>query len=233
MRRRRKADGTPWVVGVENPDTDSGKAYLATVELADNCVVTSGDYQRYYEVDNQRYCHIIDPHTNMPPDFFLLLPYRLRIPGLPMHYRPPCLIWATRKGWRWWRRCRTWRPCGLERMEKFAIPADLKPMKKNDVILIAVLLAFALAAFGGVSIRSALTTNEPEAVVYLDGEEWGRYPLSKDTEVEIRQEGDHYNILQIRRGKQILRQPPARIESVSITVRSIDRERVWYVCRTG
>lgn len=65
-----KADGTPWVVGVENPDTDSGKAYLATVELADNCVVTSGDYQRYYEVDNQRYCHIIDPHTNMPPDFF-------------------------------------------------------------------------------------------------------------------------------------------------------------------
>ena len=116
----------------------------------------------------------------------------------------------------------------MERMEEFAIPADLKPMKKNDVILIAVLLAFALAAFGGVSIRSALTTNEPEAVVYLDGEEWGRYPLSKDTEVEI-----IIIFCKSGRGKQILRQPPARIESVSITVRSIDRERVWYVCRTG
>lgn len=65
-----KADGTSWVVGVENPDTDSGKAYLATVELADGCLVTSGDYQRYYEVDNVRYCHIIDPDTNMPPTYF-------------------------------------------------------------------------------------------------------------------------------------------------------------------
>lgn len=65
-----KADGTPWVIGVENPDTDSDEAYLATVELSDGCLVTSGDYQRYYEVEGQRYCHIIDPDTNMPPAYF-------------------------------------------------------------------------------------------------------------------------------------------------------------------
>lgn len=65
-----KADGTSWGVGVENPDTDSDKAYIATVKLADGCLVTSGDYQRYYEVDNVRYCHIIDPDTNMPPTYF-------------------------------------------------------------------------------------------------------------------------------------------------------------------
>ncbi len=89
----------------------------------------------------------------------------------------------------------------MERMEKSAIPAGLKPMKKNDVILIAVILVLALAVFGGVSFYSTLTTNEPQAVVYLDGEEWGRYPLSKDATVEIRQENERYNILQIREGK--------------------------------
>lgn len=65
-----KADGTPWVVGVENPDMDSDMAYVATMELTDGCIVTSGDYQRYYEVDGKRYCHIIDPSTNMPPEYF-------------------------------------------------------------------------------------------------------------------------------------------------------------------
>lgn len=117
----------------------------------------------------------------------------------------------------------------MERMEEFAIPADLKPMKKNDVILIAVLLAFALAAFGGVSIRSALTTNEPEAVVYLDGEEWGRYPLSKDTEVEIRQEGDHYNILQIREGKADITAASCP-DRICVNHRPVNRQGESLVC---
>lgn len=73
-------------------------------------------------------------------------------------------------------------------------------MKKNDVILVIALLAFALAAFGGVSLYSRLSTNKPEAVVYLDGVEQGRYPLSEDTTVEIRQ-GVGWNILQIQDGK--------------------------------
>lgn len=73
-------------------------------------------------------------------------------------------------------------------------------MKKNDVILVIALLAFALAAFGGVSLYSRLSMNKPEAVVYLDGVEQGRYPLSEDTTVEIRQ-GIGWNILQIRDGK--------------------------------
>lgn len=81
-----------------------------------------------------------------------------------------------------------------------AIPVGLKQMKKNDFILLAVIIVAALAAFGGVSLYSAISTRAPEAVVYLDGEEQGRYPLSEDTTVEIRQESG-YNILQIRDGK--------------------------------
>ncbi len=65
-----KIDGSPWMVGVENPDLESSNAYLAAVELEGGCIVTSGDYQRYYEVGNTRYCHIIDPGTNMPPQYF-------------------------------------------------------------------------------------------------------------------------------------------------------------------
>lgn len=58
--------GTPFVVGVQNPDTSSAKTYLATVKVADRSVVTSGDYQRYYTVDGKPYCHIIDPDTLYP-----------------------------------------------------------------------------------------------------------------------------------------------------------------------
>lgn len=77
-----KADGTPWVVGVENPRPDSGEAYIATAELGDGCLVTSGDYQRYYEVEGERYCHIIDPDTNMPPQYFSSVTVRAQDSGV-------------------------------------------------------------------------------------------------------------------------------------------------------
>ncbi len=61
-----KADGKPWRVGVQNPDTGAAQSYLHVVNLNDACLVTSGTYQRYYEVDGVRYHHIINPDTLMP-----------------------------------------------------------------------------------------------------------------------------------------------------------------------
>lgn len=55
---------TPWVVGVQDPD--GGETYLHTLNIVSGCVVTSGDYQRYFTVDGKRYHHIIDPQTLMP-----------------------------------------------------------------------------------------------------------------------------------------------------------------------
>jgi thiamine biosynthesis lipoprotein len=60
----KKADGTPWVVGVNDPD--GGSAYLHTLNISGGAVVTSGDYQRYFVVENVVYHHIIDPETLYP-----------------------------------------------------------------------------------------------------------------------------------------------------------------------
>ena len=65
-----KADGTPWQVGIEDPRPKAQGSDMQAVGLADKSLVTSGDYQRYYEVDGKRYCHIIDPGTGMPAEFF-------------------------------------------------------------------------------------------------------------------------------------------------------------------
>ena len=60
--------GTPWVVGVQNPD--GGENYLHTLYLAKGSVVTSGDYQRAYVVDGEIYHHIIDPDTLWPSAYW-------------------------------------------------------------------------------------------------------------------------------------------------------------------
>ena len=59
-----QADGTPWRVGIRHPRV-AGSA-VAGIELAAGALATSGDYERYFEIDGQRYCHILNPKTGMP-----------------------------------------------------------------------------------------------------------------------------------------------------------------------
>ena len=66
-----KPDGTPWVVGIENPQDPTNGEYLAYLELNGQALVTSGSYQRYYLVDGKRYHHIIHPDTLMPAEGLL------------------------------------------------------------------------------------------------------------------------------------------------------------------
>ncbi len=58
------ADGRAWHVGIRHPRTGG---VLARVDLADGeALVTSGDYERYFTVDDERYHHILDPRTARP-----------------------------------------------------------------------------------------------------------------------------------------------------------------------
>ena len=61
-------NGTPWRVGVQNPD--GGDSYLHTLNITNQSVVTSGDYQRCFLVDGEIYHHIIDPDTLYPSTYW-------------------------------------------------------------------------------------------------------------------------------------------------------------------
>jgi thiamine biosynthesis lipoprotein len=53
-----------WHIGIQHPRKPGA---IATLELRDGeAIGTSGDYQRYFEVDGKRYCHLLDPRTGQP-----------------------------------------------------------------------------------------------------------------------------------------------------------------------
>jgi thiamine biosynthesis lipoprotein len=57
-------DGQPWQIRIRHPRA-LGTA-VAIVQLATGALATSGDYERYIEIDAKRYCHILNPHTGWP-----------------------------------------------------------------------------------------------------------------------------------------------------------------------
>lgn len=50
------------------PIPDDNTDSIAVVSLRDGSVVTSGDYERFFEKDGKRYHHIFDPATGYPAD---------------------------------------------------------------------------------------------------------------------------------------------------------------------
>lgn len=62
-----KPDGTPWQVGIVNPRDTASLA--GTLSLKGQWFVsTSGDYERYVEVDGKRFHHILNPSTGYPAE---------------------------------------------------------------------------------------------------------------------------------------------------------------------
>jgi thiamine biosynthesis lipoprotein len=59
------AQGATRRIGIRKPDGISSE-FIGVVEITNACVSTSGDYERYFEVDGVRYHHIIDPRTGFP-----------------------------------------------------------------------------------------------------------------------------------------------------------------------
>ncbi|ENK0557708.1 FAD:protein FMN transferase [Clostridium sporogenes] len=62
-----KSDKTPWKIGVQNPLEPRGD-YLGIVSVSDKSVVTSGNYERFFERNGKRYHHIFDTKTGYPAE---------------------------------------------------------------------------------------------------------------------------------------------------------------------
>lgn len=68
--KKENGKESDWIAGIQNPDLESEASYLYKLPLKDMALVTSGDYQRFYEADGRRYSHIIDPDTLFPPEYY-------------------------------------------------------------------------------------------------------------------------------------------------------------------
>ena len=56
--------GQAWQVGIQHPRAPQPLAALALYD--GEAIGTSGDYQRYFELDGERYAHLLDPRTGQP-----------------------------------------------------------------------------------------------------------------------------------------------------------------------
>lgn len=61
----RNEDGQPWRIGIETPDP-LVQNLQQIVGISGLGLATSGDYRNYFEVDGQRYSHILDARTGRP-----------------------------------------------------------------------------------------------------------------------------------------------------------------------
>lgn len=59
-----RPDGRPWALGIQHPRQRD--ATVAGLALGDGALATSGDYERYFEIDGRRYCHILHPRRGWP-----------------------------------------------------------------------------------------------------------------------------------------------------------------------
>ena len=57
-------DGQPWAIGIRHPRLPGRQ--VATFEIAQGALATSGDYERCIELDGRRYSHILSPRSGWP-----------------------------------------------------------------------------------------------------------------------------------------------------------------------
>jgi FAD:protein FMN transferase len=59
-----RADGSAWRFGIQHPRT--AERTIASVALTGGALASSGDYERFFQRDGRRFCHILDPHSGWP-----------------------------------------------------------------------------------------------------------------------------------------------------------------------
>ncbi len=56
-----------FTIGIRDPFGNEG-SYFATIDITDSYISTSGDYEKYIEIDGKKYCHIFDAKTGYPKE---------------------------------------------------------------------------------------------------------------------------------------------------------------------
>lgn len=63
-----KPTGDAWSMGIQDPRKQDG--LIANIPITVGALATSGDYERYFELNGQRYCHVISARTGRPVSFW-------------------------------------------------------------------------------------------------------------------------------------------------------------------
>jgi thiamine biosynthesis lipoprotein len=85
-----------WTCGIQNPDRP-GEQIMRLKLRTDCAVVTSGDYERYFEFQGKRYHHIIDTRTGYPATGARSVTVMARDPAVADAYATAFLILGPRK----------------------------------------------------------------------------------------------------------------------------------------
>ena len=101
--------------------------------------------------------------------------------------------------------------------------------KKNDILLIGAILVLALAAYAGISIFQSVNTHNAKAVVLIDGEEYGSFPLDTDVVERIELPDGSYNVLVIEEGKADVTEASCP-DGVCVNHRAVSKQNQSITC---
>ena len=68
-----KPGNSPWIIGIQDPgykeyEGSGDRSILGSLELGEGSVVTSGTYERCFDLQGQTYHHVLDPRTGYPAE---------------------------------------------------------------------------------------------------------------------------------------------------------------------
>lgn len=105
----------------------------------------------------------------------------------------------------------------------------MEQKKKNDIILIGAILALALLAYIGMTFFQGANTHDAEAVVLIDGVEYGRFPLATDVVERIELPDGSYNVLVIKEGKADVTEASCP-DGICVNHRAVNRQNQSITC---
>jgi len=100
---------------------------------------------------------------------------------------------------------------------------------KNDLLLIGGGLVLALVCYLVMNFFQGQATHDAKAVVTIDGEEYGSYPLTTDRVEKIELPDGRYNILEIKEGEADVTEASCP-DGICVDHRAISKQSQSIVC---